>query len=226
MFEDLFLRKKLCIKRLLEYGFVKDAENYCYSKVIMDGSFLLQVIIDRLGKIDTTMTEVDSGDEYILYKTTAQGVFVGNVREAVEAVLIDIADKCFDSDVFKQMQTLQLTEYAAKAYGDRPEFLWKDTPDNAILRRKDSGKWYCAILTVSKRKLGIDSDEIVEVVNLHALPEAVERLLCLPAFYPGWHMNKRTWYTVILDGSLPNEELFKLVNESYRLAKKPNGRKQ
>ena len=34
---------------------------------------------------------------------------------------------------------------------------------------------------------------------------------------PGYHMNKEHWNTVILDGSIPEEEIRKMIDESYRL---------
>jgi len=43
------------------------------------------------------------------------------------------------------------------------EFLWKKSPKNAVIRRKTSNKWYAVILTISKRKLNLDTDEIIEV---------------------------------------------------------------
>ena len=37
------------------------------------------------------------------------------------------------------------------------------------------------------------------------------------AITPGYHMNKKHWNTVILDGSIPDEELVKMIDESYAL---------
>jgi predicted DNA-binding protein (MmcQ/YjbR family) len=34
---------------------------------------------------------------------------------------------------------------------------------------------------------------------------------------PGWHMNKRHWNTVILDGTVPDSLLVQLVRHSYEL---------
>lgn len=38
-----------------------------------------------------------------------------------------------------------------------------------------------------------------------------------PAVQPGYHMNKKHWNTVTLDGSLPDEELRRIIDESYAL---------
>lgn len=63
-------------------------------------------------------------------------------------------------------------------------------------------------------------------VNLKCDPEWAEVLRDrYEAIIPGYHMNKRHWNTVILDGSVPDEELLDLVDHSYELvvAKLPKG---
>lgn len=37
------------------------------------------------------------------------------------------------------------------------------------------------------------------------------------AITPGYHLNKRHWNTVVLDGSVPDEELLELIDHSYDL---------
>jgi predicted DNA-binding protein (MmcQ/YjbR family) len=37
---------------------------------------------------------------------------------------------------------------------------------------------------------------------------------------PGYHMNKRHWNTVILDGSLPEDFVFEMMDDSYGLVVK------
>jgi predicted DNA-binding protein (MmcQ/YjbR family) len=37
------------------------------------------------------------------------------------------------------------------------------------------------------------------------------------AIIPGYHLNKRHWNTVELDGSVPDEELLDLIDHSYDL---------
>lgn len=38
-----------------------------------------------------------------------------------------------------------------------------------------------------------------------------------PAIIPGYHMNKRHWNTIILDGSLPDDLILDQIDNSYRL---------
>jgi predicted DNA-binding protein (MmcQ/YjbR family) len=39
---------------------------------------------------------------------------------------------------------------------------------------------------------------------------------------PGYHMNKKHWNTVIIDGSLTKKQLMKLIEDSYLLVAKKN----
>ncbi len=36
---------------------------------------------------------------------------------------------------------------------------------------------------------------------------------------PGYHMNKKHWNTIILDGSVPRKEIERMIGESYDLVK-------
>ncbi|MBE5881207.1 MAG: hypothetical protein E7289_02675 [Lachnospiraceae bacterium] len=220
MFEALFQRKKVNNEKLKSYGFSQKNNSYFYITDILDGQFELQICISCEGTVDTGVFDKNTGDEYVLYKTGATGTFVGEIRESCETVLKEVANCCYDVDIFKYNQTKRLIDYVRSKYRDELEFLWETSPSNAVWRRKDTMKWYGAVLTISKSKLGLMSDEIVEVVDLHAKTERVEELLQKDGYYPGWHMNKKYWYTIILDDSISDEELFRRIDESYDMAKR------
>jgi predicted DNA-binding protein (MmcQ/YjbR family) len=55
-------------------------------------------------------------------------------------------------------------------------------------------------------------------VSLKCEPALAEQLRdAHPAVLPGYHLNKRHWNTVILDGSLPDEMIEDMVEDSYDL---------
>lgn len=55
-------------------------------------------------------------------------------------------------------------------------------------------------------------------INLKADPvDAVILRKQYPAVQPGYHMNKAHWNTVTLDGSVPEEEIRRMMDDSYRL---------
>ena len=41
-----------------------------------------------------------------------------------------------------------------------------------------------------------------------------------PAIQPGYHMNKRHWNTIILDGSIADAEILAMIDDSYALVVK------
>ena len=41
-----------------------------------------------------------------------------------------------------------------------------------------------------------------------------------PAVNPGYHLNKRHWNTVTLNGTVPEPELLRMIDDSYRLVVK------
>lgn len=47
--------------------------------------------------------------------------------------------------------------------------------------------------------------------------EAVILRDIFPAIIPGYHMNKRLWNTVILDGSIPQGEIERMMDNSFKL---------
>jgi predicted DNA-binding protein (MmcQ/YjbR family) len=63
-------------------------------------------------------------------------------------------------------------------------------------------------------QLGADSLR----VSLKCEPELAEALRrAHAAVIPGYHLNKRHWNTVIIDGSLPDETIRDLIEDSYDL---------
>ncbi len=55
-------------------------------------------------------------------------------------------------------------------------------------------------------------------MNLKCDPdEAVMLRDIFPAVIPGYHMNKRLWNTIILDGSIPQGEIERMIDNSFKL---------
>lgn len=55
-------------------------------------------------------------------------------------------------------------------------------------------------------------------MNLKCDPdEALALRDIFPAVKPGYHMNKKHWNTVILDGSIPANEIRRMIDNSYLL---------
>lgn len=62
-------------------------------------------------------------------------------------------------------------------------------------------------------------------INLKCDPDLALHLRAIySAVQPGYHMNKKHWNTITLDGSLPNEEILTMIDESYDLVAKKLGK--
>ena len=68
----------------------------------------------------------------------------------------------------------------------------------------------------------IPLDSIPLQFNVKCDPEmALELREAYPhSVLPGYHMNKKHWNTIIVDGVLSNKQLFDMVDASYRLVTK------
>ena len=63
-----------------------------------------------------------------------------------------------------------------------------------------------------------DDGDPIWRLNLKCDPdEALKLRDIFPAVIPGYHMNKRLWNTVILDGSIPQGEIERMIDNSFKL---------
>lgn len=115
------------------------------------------------------------------------------------------------SDIFK---------YVSDKFGVMPDYPWKKFPDYAVLRQPKNGKWFALIMNVPGNKIGLLSDDEVEVLDVKCHPEAVGSLRQSTGVFAAYHMNKEHWVSVLLDGSVSEAELQKFIDDSYELIKK------
>jgi predicted DNA-binding protein (MmcQ/YjbR family) len=80
-------------------------------------------------------------------------------------------------------------------------------PENSVF--KVAGKMFAISRLRAKRPLRI---------SLKCEPELAEGLRAAhEAIIPGYHLNKRHWNTVVLDGSLPERMVLEMIEDSYDL---------
>jgi len=214
--ESIFRYKKLNEAKLLKYNFEEDGLVYRKEIPIKPKSFRMDVVVSRSGAVEFKVIDTELDEEYALVNVSdAEGAFVGAIREECERALANVAEKCFDTEILKAEQTKRVLHFIEERYGAKPEFLWESYPGYAAFRRADNAKWFAIIMTVDRSKLGLPGHGNIEIIDLKAEPELVEERLKQADFYPAYHMNKKHWFTVCLDGSLKDEELFTLLDASY-----------
>lgn len=107
--------------------------------------------------------------------------------------------------------------WTKKRYGTEPEYLWHDTQWNAVLRNQENNKWYAVILKVEESRLGLQENRIVDILDIKCAPNLIGSPRQRLGFLPGYHMNKNSWITILLDGTVPEKGFKNLIDLSYQL---------
>jgi predicted DNA-binding protein (MmcQ/YjbR family) len=219
--EEIFTDKKFNKEKLLKYGFIEDKELYKFKTFILDKNFTFNIFINKIGNIDTSVFDINTNDEYILYKIdNAKGSFVGKVRKECEDILIDIAKNCFEEDIFKNIQVKRIEEYILKKYDVSPEFLWDKFKTDAIFREIKSKKWFGILMQVEYKKLNINKNGLVNILDLKADENFINTRVDDKSILKGYHMNKKYWITIPIDESIKDLEIFSLIDKSYEIVGK------
>lgn len=110
----------------------------------------------------------------------------------------------------------EIYEYVKKQYGTVPEYLWKESPESAVLRHKN-GKWYAVLMQVEKSRLGLEGNTKVDILDVKCDADMVGLLTQTYGFLPGYHMNKKYWITMLLDGTVSEAKILDFLDMSYDL---------
>lgn len=115
------------------------------------------------------------------------------------------------------MSRSELKTYILETYSVVSDFPWAKDPNSEVFRHMDSKKWFALIMDVSKIKLGLKTDELIEVVNFKCDPVLIGNLRSEQGIFPAYHMNKNNWITVSLDGSVSDDRIKMLLDMSFEL---------
>lgn len=205
-------------EKLISYGFIKKESKYQYSTYIMNNEFQMIVEVDQNNIINTQLKDVFTNEEYILHKIKkANGTYVTKVKEAYEDILEDIKRKCMTKEIFRHTTTKEIIQFIFEMYNDQLEFLWGEDSQSAVFRRKDVNKWYGIIMVIPKRKLGYESDDLIEIMNLKG---NASEIIDNSHYFPAYHMNKKTWFTIDLTSKINLDEVKAMIKNSYDSLKK------
>ena len=107
-------------------------------------------------------------------------------------------------------------DYIKKKYQVSPEYPWKRDETSAVFRHSDNKKWFALYMKVDGDKLGLQSSEEVDVLNIKMDDMFLREILIREGgVYPAYHMSKMHWITVMLDGILSEDKVFDLIDSSF-----------
>ena len=116
----------------------------------------------------------------------------------------------------EELKREEIYEYVKKQYGTVPEYLWKESLESAVLRHPN-GKWYAVLMQVEKSRLGLEGDTKVDILDVKCDADMVGLLTQTYGFLPGYHMNKKYWITMLLDGTVSEAKILDFLDMSYDL---------
>ena len=107
-------------------------------------------------------------------------------------------------------------DYIKKKYKVLPEYPWRKNRGGAVLRHADNKKWFALVMDVQSDKVGLTGTDYVDVINLKVDDIFFRDLIIQEnGIMPAYHMNKMHWISVRLDGTVPEERVFDLIDMSY-----------
>ena len=109
----------------------------------------------------------------------------------------------------------KVVEYVQTKYQAKIDFPWYKYPDYFVIRNKNN-KWFGIVMKVLYKKFNLNKEKLVDVLNVkiddHGLYDIV---VDSKTIFPGYHMAKHKWISILLDGSVDIKKIFKLIDESY-----------
>ncbi len=110
----------------------------------------------------------------------------------------------------------QICRYIEKKYKAKPEHLWQRFPNYVVFRHADNRKWFGLIMDIPEDKLGLPGDEWVDILNVKLDdPVFVDMLIRQEGYFRGYHISKGNWISILLDGTVPFDEVCRMIDAGY-----------
>ena len=197
----------------INYGFYNTDNNLSMKVHLASFPFTAFYILkDKI--LECHLIDDAFNDDYELVDIVSANGYSKQVNEEYEAITNDIISRC---TVKTKSQVERIIEYTTNHYKDELEHLWVKFPDDSIIRKKENQKWYCLFMKVEAQKLGLKENKIYDVIDLRGNEKKINSI-DNKIIFPGYHMNKKHWFTLILDERISDNEIYSMIEESYSLA--------
>lgn len=216
-----FAGKKAAAEKLEAFGFQSEKDFWICHRQLADGSLILTVAVSKenLHQVQAEVKDAETGDPFNFYRKDEDGSYSGQIWCEAQSVLEAVADSCFVSDPFKSDQAKRLEKWIRQTWQAEPEFPFRSYPDYAVWRHEKSRKWFALLMPLPLEKIGFTGEkgkQTAEILVLHLPPltdaaAVIDHKTCFPA----WHMNKKHWYSIILDAGFSDEDLIRRLQESF-----------
>ena len=149
---------------------------------------------------------------------------VDDDKEIVQAIAINLEQEGFR--VFKAYDGLEALEIAMSQDLQLiiiDVMMPKLDGLSAVLKIRERKNFPIMILSAKSedtdKVLGLSGQGAVDILNIKCDPLVLGGLIDYQRYFPAYHMNKEKWVSAILNGTIPQEELFSLLRQSFALTK-------
>ena len=199
---------------LAEWGF----ENGQARQILIEGEFeLVMTLADQ--ELELVVYDLAMEEPYTLFEVaSASGALVTALRQQVDEIINRILGQQIQDNPLVE----RLVDHVATTYGLAPAHPFKRHPEIIGFKVPPVDKLFAIFLPVDYCRLDKTStrtDQVL-VLNLKGKPEHIVERIDNERYFPAYHMNKKHWFSVLLDAQTDWDQLISMLAESYRLVKK------
>ena len=119
----------------------------------------------------------------------------------------------------------EIEEYILSNYQATADQSFEGDPTVTIFRRLDNNQRFAATKNVGCRSVNVERVGRIDILNVSVNPRLVATLREREGFRPAWRMNRNKWVTVLLDGTVPDDEIRTYLDMSYKNAGRKGGKR-
>ena len=199
---------------LAEWGF----DNGQARHVLVEGEFELGMTLSDQ-ELELVVYDLAMEEPYTLFEVvSASGALVTALRQQVDEIINRILGQQIQDNPLVE----RLVDHVATTYGLAPAHPFKRHPEIIGFKVPPVDKLFAIFLPVDYCRLDKTSSRTdqVLVLNLKGQPDHILERIDNCRYFPAYHMNKKHWFSVLLDAQTDWDQLTSMLAESYRLVKK------
>lgn len=113
-----------------------------------------------------------------------------------------------------------LDVYIKEKYGIDPEILPFSHEEYEVYRHTDTGRWFAVFIVKDRSAFGLEGNGTAEILCFKLKDHLYADILMeQPGYLRGYPSSKWNWVSVLLDGSIPLEDICHCLDESYEATK-------
>lgn len=123
------------------------------------------------------------------------------------------------------MTLAEVEAYILGNYEATSDHSFEEDRTVTVFRRLDNNQRFAATKNIGCRSVNAGNTGRIDILNVCVNTRLVAKLREREGFRPAWRMNQNKWVTVLLDGTVPDDEVRSLIDEGYTNARRKGGKR-